>query len=239
MAYRLALSRVYTGLRGKPVKNVNGGVVKVCGYGNAKAAFHLFTIVLCAVSLSGCGVSQLTSPFGGAEKKVNNWDAQVTEGRLLEAARNDTGGAFMAAPSAANCPQIKSRATERLLTIYEIGRVGDSLAVQHRGEITRTARECQISPDRIQIKYGFAGRVLMGPKGRPGTFRMPIKVNIADRNQNIVATQKADVTVTITASNPVAYFSAVREIAIPLPPGVPPSDFQVYVAFERTAPGAG
>lgn len=232
-------SRAYTGLRGKPVKNAIGGVVKVCGSVRARAAFRLAAIALTTAILAGCGVSTLTSPFNSSKKKANSWEAEVTEARLLEAARNDTGGGMDLAYAAAHCPQIKVRPGERLLTIYEIGRVGDGLAIQHRGEITKTARECQIHPDRIDIKYGFAGRVLLGPKGRPGTFKMPLKVNIADRNQNIVATQKADITVTITPDNPVGYFSKVREISIPLPPGSAASDFQVYVAFERTSPGAG
>lgn len=202
-------------------------------------ALRLFTVGLCAAVLAGCGMSTLTSPFDSKEKKANSWEAQVTEAGLLDAARNDTGGSMELAYSAAHCPQIKVRPGERLLTIYEIGRVGDSLAVQHRGEITKTARQCQIYPDRIEIRYGFAGRVLMGPKGRPGTYSMPIKVNIADRDRNIVATQKAEIAVTINQGNPVAYFSKVRDISIPLPPGSAASDFQVFVAFEHTGPGAG
>lgn len=202
-------------------------------------ALRVVTVSLVAAMLAGCGMSTLTSPFDSKEKKPNSWDAQVTEAGLLDAARNDRGGTVDLAYSAAHCPQIKTRPGERLLTIYEIGRVGDSLAVQHRGEITKTARQCQIFPDRIEIKYGFAGRVLMGPKGRPGTYRMPLKINIADHKQNIVATQKAEITVTINQGNPVAYFSKVRDISIPLPPGSAASDFQIYVAFERTGPGAG
>ena len=54
------------------------------------------------------------------------------------------------------------------MTIYEPGRVGDGLAVMHRGEISKTARECQIEPGRITVKYGFSGRVLLGPKGKSG-----------------------------------------------------------------------
>lgn len=191
------------------------------------------------MALAGCGVSQLTSPFGGSEESGNGWDAQVSEARLLEAARNDSGGAMMMAGTGAQCPEIRVRPGERLLTIYEIGRVGDGLAIQHRGEITKTARECRISPSRIEVKYGFAGRLLLGPKGRPGTYKLPLKVNIADREQNIVVSQKAELSVTVSGDNPVGYFSMVRDIEIPLPPGTTPSDFKVFVAFEQTAPGAG
>ena len=111
--------------------------------------------------------------------------------------------------------------------------------IQHRGEITKTARECQIHPTKIDVKYGFAGRVLLGPRGQPGTYNLPLKVHVTDRAQNIVSTQSTQLSVTITAENPIGFFSTVREISIPLPAGATPSDYQLLVAFDRSAPGAG
>jgi hypothetical protein len=184
-------------------------------------------------------MSQLTSPFGSSKKKPAGWEASVSEERLLEAAKTDTSGQIAMSSAAVHCPRFTAQPSDRLLTIYEIGRVGDGLAIQHRGEITKTARECQIFPDRIDIKYGFAGRVLLGPRGHPGTFKLPVKIHMTDRSQNIVASQKAELTVTITPENPIGYFSTVRDISVPLPAGVPPSDYQLFVAFDRSAPGAG
>ncbi len=66
------------------------------------------------------------------------------------------------------------------MTIYEQGRVGDGLAVMHRGEISKTARECHIEGNRITVKYGFSGRVLLGPKGRTGNVALPLQVFVAD-----------------------------------------------------------
>ena len=41
------------------------------------------------------------------------------------------------------------------------------------------------------MKYGFAGRVLLGPKGRPGPITLPLKVHVTDKSRNRVATHSA------------------------------------------------
>jgi hypothetical protein len=89
------------------------------------------------------------------------------------------------------------------------------------------------------VKYGFAGRVLLGPRGRPGTFTLPVKIHLVDRTQTIVTSQKAALSVTITPDKPIGYFSAVRDISFQLPAGATPSDYQLLVAFDRSVPGAG
>ncbi len=52
--------------------------------------------------------------------------------------------------------------------LYEAGHTNDAQAIIHRGEITKLARECQFYGDRVVVKYGVAGRVLLGPRGSPG-----------------------------------------------------------------------
>ena len=217
----------------------NGDVVKVSSISAVKSAARLTICVALSGVLTACAMSAITSPFRSSDKKKSSRNATVSEERLLDAAKTDTSGQTDLASAATHCPTITVSTSDRLLTIYEVGRIGDGLAIQHRGEITKTARECRIAPDRIDIKYGFAGRVLLGPRGRPGQFTLPLKVHITDKSRNIVSTQNVRLAVTITANNPIGYFSAVREIALPLPAGSTPSDFQLVVAFDRTAPGSG
>ncbi|MFQ5626108.1 MAG: hypothetical protein ACE5FM_05585, partial [Methyloligellaceae bacterium] len=144
----------------------------------------------------------------------------MSEASLLEAARTDTTGQVSIETAMTGCPQFKIWPRDRLLTVYDIGREGDGLAIQYRGEITKTARECQIQPNHVTVKYGFAGRVLLGPRGRPGQVQMPIQVHVTDRTRNIISTQKVAIDVTIPNGNPVGYFSAVREVSFTLAPGV-------------------
>jgi hypothetical protein len=138
-----------------------------------------------------------------------------------------------------HCPQVVAWPHDRLLTIYADGRVGDVQAIMHRGEITRLSRQCQIYGDRVVVKYGFAGRVLLGPKGAPGQVTLPVSVKVADADRRVLAKDKASVTTIVPTENPVGYFSMVKEISFSVTMGTRPEDYKVFVAFERTQAGAG
>ncbi len=124
------------------------------------------------------------------------------------------------------------------MTIYEGNRVGDAASVVDRGEITKTARECQLSMGMVQVKYGIAGRVLLGPKGKPGTVTFPILMQVLDKAKNKVKAEPFTVTVTITKENPLSYFSLVRDVTIPVKEGTAPQDYSISIAFEKKGAGA-
>jgi hypothetical protein len=185
---------------------------------------------------SGCAVTTLSNPF-----KTGSEDTQasaVTEDKLLETAKADSGTDFPAGMSP-HCPQVVAWPRDRLLTVYQAGHVGDLNHVIHRGEITKMARECQLYSDRVIVKYGFAGRVLLGPKGSPGAVSMAVNVRVAGSDQNTLVTDKMKVSTNVPPGNPAGYFSMVREIAFPITVGTRPEDYKVFVAFDRNIPGAG
>jgi hypothetical protein len=163
----------------------------------------------------------------------------MTEDRLRAAARSDTtGGADITtgAGQSLNCPQFVAWPRDRVVTVYEGGRSGDALAVIHRGEITKTARDCQLYSDRVVVKYGFAGRVLLGPKGRAGSVTLPIKVHVSDREHRVLNRENMRVTANVDGS--VGYFSMVKEVSFPITPGTRAEDYKLFIAFDQV-PGAG
>jgi hypothetical protein len=101
------------------------------------------------------------------------------------------------------------------------------------------ARECQVYSDRVVVRYGFAGRVLLGPKGAPGVVTLPVSIRVAGVDHNTLASDKMTISATVPANDPAGYFSMVREIAFPIQVGTRPEDYKVFVAFDRTQPGAG
>ena len=110
--------------------------------------------------LAGCGggVSSLTSGIGsgwfGGQDKPKTTSGSISEAQLLADAKADTGtttGSIGGEP-AHGCPRFQVWAREGYVTIYEPGKVGDGLAVMHRGEITKTARECNIESGRVVVK---------------------------------------------------------------------------------------
>ena len=215
-----------------------GGALRVCGKSHVSAGHLCAVLVLASSLIGGCAISQITSPFR-SQSSSNSWEATVTEERLLAAAKSDTSGQVDLPTAGANCPSFSVWPRDKRLTIYESGRAGDNSGVRHRGELTKTARECQIGTDKVTVKYGFAGRVLLGPKGKSGTLTLPLKVHVTDASRNIVSSEKVNVKVKIPQGMPVGYFSAVREVSFALKSGVRPGQYNVFVAFDRNAPGAG
>ncbi|MET0651101.1 MAG: hypothetical protein ABWY63_01190 [Hyphomicrobiaceae bacterium] len=196
--------------------------------------------------LGGCGMSSLTSGiggglFGGGGQNSTKADVgSVSEDQLLQAAKSETGStAAVGGEVAYGCPRFQVWSRDGYLTIYEKGRIGDGLAVMHRGEITKTARECQIEPGRVTVKYGFSGRVLLGPKGRAGYIGMPLTVFVTDAKREKVATAQVKVDVDVSLDKPIGYFSIVRSVTFNVPEGSRPGEFEVYVGFDRNVPGAG
>jgi hypothetical protein len=182
---------------------------------------------------TGCAVSSFSNPFGSSEES-----SAVSESRLLETAKADTGNDLPGGAST-HCPQVVAWPRDRLLTIYEPNHVGDANAIVHRGEITKMARECQILPGRVVVKYGFAGRVLLGPKGKRGVVTLGVNVRVAGTERNTLATDKMKVTTTIPPDGPAGYFSMVREVSFPIQVGTRAEDYKIFVAFDRQVPNAG
>jgi hypothetical protein len=203
-------------------------------------------VAVLAAALAGCsGMSSLTSGIGGGwlgggQGSTKTEVGAVTEDQLLAAAKTDTGNtSSLGGEMAHGCPRFQVWAREGYVTIYEPGKVGDGLAVMHRGEITKTARECQIEPGRITVKYGFSGRVLLGPKGKSGRVSLPLNIFVTDAKREKLVSDKVKVDVDIALDKPIGYFSMVRSVSFPFPEGSRSTEFEVYVGFDKAIPGAG
>lgn len=209
----------------------------------SRRAFRLAVSLWAASLLGGCGLSSITSGLGsgilgGGGSKTET--GAVSEEVLLSAAQSGEAGPLAGGIEVAHgCPRFVPWPRDNFVTIYEMGRVGDGMAVMHRGEITKTARECSVEPGRVTVKYGFSGRILLGPKGRPGPITLPVSVFVTDEKRAKVANDKLTVDVNVSLENPIGYFSTVRTVTFDLTEGSRPGDYQVFVAFERTVPGAG
>jgi hypothetical protein len=182
--------------------------------------------------LSACSVSSFSNPFKSSEA------VPMSQGGM-DQAKADVPKMAPLDGDNLHCPQVVAWPDDRLLTIYAGGHVGDTKSVVRRGEITKLARQCQIYGDHMVVKYGIAGRVLIGPKGSPGQVTLPIAIKVADADHKVLASDKASVTTIIPSENPVGYFSLVKEITFPVTMGMRPEDYKVFVAFERTQAGSG
>lgn len=210
-----------------------GGLKRIDGVFWLRASW-LAGLLIVPSLMAGCAVSKLASPFGSGSEDSSA--SVVTEDRLLETAKADAGTDLPGGQSA-HCPQVVAWPRDRLVTVYQPGHSGDALHVIHRGEITKMARECHLYSGQVVVKYGFAGRILLGPKGKPGSVSFPVNVRVAGVEQTTLATDRVNVSATIPQGNPVGYFSMVREISFPVSVGTRPEDYKVFVAFDHKQSG--
>ncbi len=183
---------------------------------------------------SACSVSQFSNPFRSSGE--GNSGSQMSEESMLETAKADTGTGLNSSGQSTHCPQVVAWPHDRLLTVYQSGHTNDNLFIVHRGEITKMSRECQLYPDRVVVKYGFAGRVLLGPKGKPGIVTLPVSIRASGADRQVLARDTIKITTTIVEGNPVGYFSMVKEISFPMSVGTRPQDYQIFVAVQRAKP---
>lgn len=198
-----------------------------------------------AVTVGGCGMSSLTSGIGGGmfgssdtNKTATASTGGVTEEAMLTAAKAE-GSSGAGADVAHGCPRFTIWTRDSNVTIYETGRAGDALAVMHRGELTKTARECNIENGRVTVKYGFSGRILLGPKGKTSNVVLPVTVFVTDAKREKISTEKLRIDVPVALEKPIGYFSTVREVTFPIPEGSRPGEYEVFVGFDRNIPNAG
>ena len=203
------------------------------------AVLRIIGLGLIAAGLSGCGLSVPSLGDGGlfSSRKAEVWTPILTEESMMTAARPNSDGPIEMA-AANGCPIIQVEAGQRDLTLYEGNRVGNSKAVIHHSEITKTARECKLRGGMVQVKYGIAGRVLLGPKGKPGPVVLPATMQVLDKSKGRVTSEPFTLNVTITRENPISYFAVVRDVTIPVREGTQPGDYSITIAFEKSKPGA-
>jgi hypothetical protein len=207
------------------------------------AGAGLFGVALLAAVLGGCGGSHWSSIGDGGVFSSGNksggatWTPIITEDSMMAAARTNSDGPIEMA-AANGCPPLQVEGGQRDITIFENNRIGNKNAVVHHSEITKTARECQLSGGMVQVKYGVAGRVLLGPKGKPGTITLPVTMLVYDKAKNKLTSEPFTVNVTISRENPISYFALVRDVTIPIKEGTVPQDYSISIALDKKPPGA-
>ena len=152
------------------------------------------------VLAGGCGMSShhlrasARSMFGGSSSEPRRLRPASTRSSCSSAAKTDEQAprARRSARSA-GCPRFSVWPRDNHLTIYEPGRAGDGLAIMHRGEITKTARECQIEPGRVTVQLRLLGPRAARARGQRRQRRLPVNVVVTDAKREKIATDTVKV----------------------------------------------
>jgi hypothetical protein len=199
-------------------------------------ATRVLLVSAASALVAGCGLGSFTSGLGGG---LFGGSSKPDDDQLLAAARGQDTYTGTLGEVSSQCPRVTVVSRDNSVTIYEPGRAGDGLAVMHRGELMKTARECQINGTTVTVKYGFEGRVLLGPKGRPGVVSLPVSVALTDVKRETIKAENTVVETALTIENPIGAFRAVRSLSFQIPVGSRPGEYEILVGFQQNVPGAG
>ena len=136
------------------------------------------------------------------------------------------------------CPPVVIRDGTSAMTIYERGHEADQSYVRYLASLGRTARECQLAGDTLNVKVGVAGRLVAGPKGAAGNVTLPIRIAVVKQvgGTGPLYTQLFKVPVSVTGPTFGANFNQVfDQVNVKVTPD--DRNLIVYVGFDEGAPG--
>ena len=122
------------------------------------------------------------------------------------------------APS--GCPTIALLPGTESQRVMVAGQTGNQ-ALKYQYTLSTVGRECSIAGDRVAIKVGADGRVLLGPNGAAGHFDIPIRVAVFSESQGRAIESKLfRVPVTLAQGQVATPFSFVSDsVVVHIPPG--------------------
>jgi len=153
-------------------------------------------LFLSPLFLTGCGGSNGSI---GSFDEVKSPNVNVTtQLASLLGIKNKTETANAAEPAIPlTCPQILVLDGNAAHRVYA-GSEQTNEAVRYQYSIDDVARECAKQGDKLAIKVGVQGKVLLGPAGSPGSFNVPVKISvIQESNDAPIAVKSYQTNVTI------------------------------------------
>lgn len=135
--------------------------------------------------------------------------------------------------SPSGCPTIgilPGTESQRVMANAAAGNQG----VRYQFSLANVGRECTISGNRVSVKVGADGRVLLGPAGSAGRFDVPIRVVVySEAQQKTVESKLFRVSASIGAGQSATPFSFVSDsLVVPIAGGSTAADYSIKVGFD-------
>jgi hypothetical protein len=154
-------------------------------------------------------------------------------GTGLSALTQQTGTAPKAlAQREVDCPKLDVLAGTAALRVASASE--GAVGVNYQVSMGQTARECRVESNRIIIKVGVEGRVLIGTNGKSGTYSVPLRIAVK-REKEVVYSKLTRLSVTVPNGDTQAAFTHVEEgISLPLTENNPADEYDILVGFDPT-----
>jgi hypothetical protein len=189
-----------------------------------------------AASVAGCSSWSLTGGSAAPETTA----AAPSDGSFSSRVKSFFGGAgsFSSAGSSGfTCPGVEYRQGAATWTVK--GPSADALSLRYQASFIQTARECIVADDRMTIKVGVQGRMVLGPAGSPGTINVPLRYALVREGlqPKTLWTRFFTVPVSVPAGDGnVSWVHVEEEMTVPRPS---PQDLEGYVVYVGFDPDSG
>ncbi len=175
-----------------------------------------------AFALAGCAGFNSQGTFGAPGTTVDTASPVSASGATV------AGGEGLDA-NQVTCPPATVRSGA---SAWQVPAAGGGLRAQ--GTLGNIARECTVVNGNMNIKVGIEGRVLLGEKGSPGAFSVPIRVALVAEGPNpkTIQTKFFTVPVQVPANETQAGFAVVEDgIVLPMPPKERLDELDRYIIY--------
>ena len=116
-------------------------------------------------------------------------------------------------------------------------RVGgaDNASVRYQFDIADTARECDPAPgNQFTLKVGVSGHLAIGPAGRPGAYSAPLRITVANANDEKTVYSKAYKIDASTGTAAETVFKFVSDpIVLPMTRTELVQDYTITIGFDN------
>ena len=199
---------------------------------------RLSDVALCGAAVASLLSPALAAPPGGTplasaptpgsidDGDEDSWSQKISE-KMKDSISAATARMGMnkppgPAPSEApsGCPTITLLPGTESQRVMAAGATGNQ-GLRYQYTLQTVGRECSISGDRVSIKVGADGRVLLGPAGAAGRFDVPIRVAVFSEAQGKPVESKLfKMGVSVPAGQASVPFQFVSEsVVVRIPPG--------------------
>lgn len=189
----------------------------------------------CSV-LAGCGAGG--TPGFEPESQTTNPNSTLQKlGNLIAFNKLFPGSAPLPQTEAQiDCPTIEVQDGTASVRTYAGEQTNNN--VRYGYSLGDIARECSKSGDKLILKVGAEGRVLLGPAGSPGTFTVPIRVAVRnDATQKVLFSQLSRVSSSVPPGGTEGAFSYVSELFTVPFVAHPDEDYTILVGFDPSGTG--
>jgi len=202
-------------------------------------------LILAAVAATSAGLSGCSGTTPGAfdqsepaTSRLSKLSNLVSFGRLERLFNDDDEPEQAAKPvQRIECPQIAVLDGTAVHRVYNGPESNETLRYQY--SIGDVARECIRQGDRIGIKVGVEGKVLLGPAGAASAFSVPVRIIVQkEEGEKPLVSKLYAASVTFPPGQTIGTFTIVSEpLQISADKDESVNDFMIKVGIDASGKG--